>query len=71
MTPGMGVYAESKEGQDMALALEDRLAITELIALHGHLVDEGELDRCQEVFTPDVVYTCPTSRRGRSPGSPP
>ncbi|MDN0199051.1 nuclear transport factor 2 family protein [Streptomyces sp. S.PNR 29] len=40
----------------MALALEDRLAITELIALHGHLVDEGELDRCQEVFTPDVVY---------------
>ncbi|MEV8540563.1 nuclear transport factor 2 family protein [Streptomyces sp. NPDC051572] len=40
----------------MALPLEDRLAITELIALHGHLVDEGELDRLTEVFTPDVEY---------------
>ncbi|MFJ9895798.1 nuclear transport factor 2 family protein [Streptomyces sp. NPDC091280] len=40
----------------MALTLEDRLAITELIALHGHLVDEGELDRLAEVFTPDVEY---------------
>ncbi|WP_405995509.1 nuclear transport factor 2 family protein [Streptomyces sp. NBC_00986] len=40
----------------MALPLEDRLAITELIALHGHLVDEGELDRLNEVFTPDVEY---------------
>ncbi|WP_405876029.1 MULTISPECIES: nuclear transport factor 2 family protein [unclassified Streptomyces] len=40
----------------MALALEDRLAVTELIALHGHLVDGGELDRTDEVFTADVVY---------------
>jgi hypothetical protein len=40
----------------MALALEDRLAVTELIALHGHLMDAGELDRADEVFTPDVVY---------------
>jgi hypothetical protein len=40
----------------MALALEDRLAVTELIALHGHLVDDGALDRLAEVFTPDVVY---------------
>lgn len=40
----------------MALTLEDRLAITELIALHGHLADEGELDRMAEVFTPDVEY---------------
>ncbi|WP_043665849.1 nuclear transport factor 2 family protein [Streptomyces xylophagus] len=40
----------------MALLLEDRLAITELIALHGHLADEGELDRMAEVFTPDVEY---------------
>ena len=40
----------------MALSLEDRLAITELIALHGHLVDEGELDRLAEVFTADVEY---------------
>jgi hypothetical protein len=40
----------------MALALEDHLAVTELIALHGHLVDAGELDRTHEVFTADVVY---------------
>ncbi|MFD4872224.1 nuclear transport factor 2 family protein [Streptomyces sp. NPDC058420] len=40
----------------MALTLEDRLAIAELIALHGHLIDEGELDRMSEVFTPDVEY---------------
>lgn len=53
----MRVWAPSKEGQDtMALTLEDRLAIGELVALHGHLVDDGELDRSYEVFTPDVVY---------------
>ncbi|MFF0015480.1 nuclear transport factor 2 family protein [Streptomyces sp. NPDC005374] len=40
----------------MTLALEDRLAVTELIALHGHLVDAGELDRMDEVFTADIVY---------------
>lgn len=56
MTSSVGVCAESREGHGMALALEDRLAVTELIALHGHLVDEGQLDRTDEVFTPDVVY---------------
>ncbi len=40
----------------MTLTVEDRLAIRELVALHGHLVDEGHLDRTAEVFTPDVVY---------------
>lgn len=40
----------------MSLPLEDRLAVTELVALHGHLVDEGSLDRLEELFTPDVVY---------------
>ncbi|MDQ0913105.1 hypothetical protein QFZ22_009090 [Streptomyces canus] len=40
----------------MTLALEDRLAVTELIALHGHLVDAGALDRMHEVFTANVVY---------------
>ena len=56
MTSSVGVCAESREGHDMTLALEDRLAIVELIALHGHLVDGGELDRTHEVFTSDVVY---------------
>jgi hypothetical protein len=54
--PSVGVCDQPREGQEMALALEDRLAVTELIALHGHLVDGGELDRCDEVFTSDVVY---------------
>ncbi|MFI5747144.1 nuclear transport factor 2 family protein [Streptomyces sp. NPDC051644] len=40
----------------MTLGAEDRTAITELISLHGHLVDDGELDRLDELFTADVVY---------------
>jgi hypothetical protein len=40
----------------MGLSVTDRLAISELIALHGHLVDAGELDRMGEVFTEDVIY---------------
>ncbi|TDB90769.1 nuclear transport factor 2 family protein [Actinomadura sp. KC216] len=35
---------------------DDRTAITELISMHGHLCDSGELDRLDELFTPDVVY---------------
>ncbi|MEU6144399.1 hypothetical protein ABZ848_29120 [Streptomyces sp. NPDC047081] len=45
MTRPMGVCAESRKGHDMAPALEDRLAVTELTALHGHRVDDGQLDR--------------------------
>jgi hypothetical protein len=52
----------------MALAVEDRLAITELIARHGHLVDEGELDRSEEVFTPDVVYDLSDFGQGQVTG---
>lgn len=56
----------------MELALEDRLAVTELISLYGHLVDAGELDRWAEVFTPDVVYDVSDFGQGRlRPGSPP
>ena len=40
----------------MQLTDEDRWAITETIALHGHLFDNGELDRLDELFTADVVY---------------
>lgn len=40
----------------MELANRDRIAITDLIHLHGHLVDGGELDRAGELFTPDVTY---------------
>jgi 3-phenylpropionate/cinnamic acid dioxygenase small subunit len=34
----------------------DRIRIHELINLHGHLMDEGEFDRLDELFTDDVVY---------------
>ncbi|WP_322974036.1 nuclear transport factor 2 family protein [Actinacidiphila oryziradicis] len=40
----------------MALNIEDRTVISELISMHGHLCDEGELDRLDELFTDDVVY---------------
>jgi SnoaL-like protein len=40
----------------MALTCEDRAAITELISLHGHLCDSGELDRLDEVFTASIIY---------------
>jgi hypothetical protein len=34
----------------------DRLALHELVARHGHLVDVGDLAGLAEVFTADVVY---------------
>ena len=40
----------------MTLNADDRAAITELISLHGHLFDNGELDQLDELFTADVVY---------------
>lgn len=39
-----------------ALQAEDRLAIGEVLSLHGFLVDAGEVDRIDEIFTPEVVY---------------
>jgi 3-phenylpropionate/cinnamic acid dioxygenase small subunit len=40
----------------MALSLDDRVAVTDLINRHGHLCDNGELDRLHELFTADAVY---------------
>jgi 3-phenylpropionate/cinnamic acid dioxygenase small subunit len=40
----------------MALSVEDRLAIQELIALHGHLMDSGAFDRMRELFAAEVTY---------------
>ena len=40
----------------MALTTDDRIAIYELIALHGHLMDDGAFDRLDELFTEDFVY---------------
>jgi len=40
----------------MALTADDHLAIHELVSWHGHLFDNGELDRLGELFTSDIVY---------------
>ncbi|POX43858.1 nuclear transport factor 2 family protein [Streptomyces sp. Ru72] len=40
----------------MTLNADDRMAVTELLSLHGHLFDAGALDRLDELFTDDVVY---------------
>jgi len=40
----------------VTLSAADRLEIYELLALHGHLMDAGEFDRLDELFTPDFVY---------------
>ena len=42
--------------QATALSTDDRLAIYELIALHGHLMDSGAFDRLHQLFTHDFVY---------------
>jgi SnoaL-like domain len=40
----------------VAISPEDRAAIGDLISLHGHLFDDGDLDRLDLLFTPTVVY---------------
>lgn len=40
----------------MQLPIEDRLAIHDLINLHGHLCDAGAFDRFNELMTEDVTY---------------
>ena len=38
------------------LQAEDRWAIAEILSLHGHIFDGGDLDRLDEIFTPEIVY---------------
>ena len=38
------------------LGIEDRMAIHELLALYGHLIDERRWDELDQVFTADAVY---------------
>jgi len=40
----------------MELLEHDRADISDLISLHGHLTDAGQLDEVSELFTPDVTY---------------
>ncbi|GAA2557429.1 hypothetical protein GCM10010435_30260 [Winogradskya consettensis] len=38
------------------LTTDDRLAIHELLALHGHLMDDGAFDQLPTLFTDDITY---------------
>jgi len=56
----------------MDLRADAGLAINELLAQHGHLVDEGALDRRGELFTDPFadglqVGRHPRKRRGEAP----
>ncbi|MFH8515478.1 nuclear transport factor 2 family protein [Streptomyces gelaticus] len=52
----------------MTLGAEDRLDITDLLALHGHLVDNDEMDRLDELFTDDIVYEASNLGHGQLRG---
>lgn len=52
------------------LGVEDRSAITELLSLHGHLVDDGDLDHLDRVFSADVVYDLDAFGLGSLEGVP-
>lgn len=48
--------SSARQNELVVISTDDRMAVHELIALHGHLVDAGQLERLPEVFTHDVVY---------------
>lgn len=52
----------------MMLSPVDRIAIHELINLHGHLMDDGAFDRLGELFTADVLYDVTAFGAGRLHG---
>jgi hypothetical protein len=40
----------------VALTMDDRIAITDLINQHGHMTDRGDFDGLATLFTEDVTY---------------
>lgn len=40
----------------MALSIQDRFDIQDLVNLHGHLTDRGDFDGLSALFTEDVTY---------------
>ena len=50
------------------LTVQDRLAISETLALHAYIVDENQLDRMDELFTSDAVYDMTLSGFGSFEG---
>ena len=49
-------YVEAPQDRWAVSEEADRIHIHELINLHGHLIDEAEFDRLDELFVEDVVY---------------
>jgi hypothetical protein len=54
----------------MPLSTEDRLAIHELIALHGHLADDRRPDELDRLLTEDAVYDLRDLGMGEVQGMP-
>src|ERR1044072_6743767 len=52
------------------MTLDDRLAITDLINEHGHLMDRGDFDGLAALFTEDVVYDVSALGGGERIGLP-
>jgi ketosteroid isomerase-like protein len=52
-----------------ALTEQDRIDIGDLINLHGHLTDAGELDQAGDLFTEDVTYDLGDFGRGSLHGA--
>ena len=49
----------------MVLSVEDRLAVHELVSLHGHLMDGGEFGKMDELLCAHVVYDLSANRLPR------
>lgn len=54
----------------MALSVQDRIEIGDLIALHGHLMDAGELGRMDELYTAGITYDLNDFGQGEVRGIP-
>ncbi|MGW4247215.1 nuclear transport factor 2 family protein [Nocardia sp. NPDC004722] len=54
----------------MSITTADRLAIHELLSLHGHLSDTGDFDRFPEIFTEDIHYDLTAYNAGIVTGIP-
>ena len=39
-----------------SFSLEDKMAIQEVIALYGHIIDDRQFSRLNEIFTTDAVF---------------
>jgi hypothetical protein len=52
----------------MPMTMDDRIAITDLINLHGHLTDGGDYDGWGALFADDVVYDVSSLGGGRLHG---